>query len=135
MKKVSIFIVFVLSFFLFSCNKATKYEDYQKYHLTKAESFRVNKETYYLFFYQKSCDSCYLIKDKVINQLKNEEAPLYFICLDNLSILFTDDIDYSNVGVTSFFDLKIYGTPEMLLIKDGAVIGQFIGSVEIDNEL
>lgn len=133
--KISVVIIF-LSLLLVSC-KSDSYETFNDKHVNVETAFKKNHEEYYLYFYSFKCINCDNVKDLVFKQAKNKNRPLYFINnKDVLGVLnMTDDRDYNNYGATNFLELKIYGFPTLLLIRNGRVISQFVGANLITKEL
>lgn len=127
MKKISSFLILISLFMLAGCDNRKTYADFSDLHLDRKTAFTVAKSEYYIYFYQSNCPACDNVKAKVIAQAKKGKIPLYFINLDDIYVAPAPDKEYSNIGAGKFSELKIYGTPELLLLKDGVVTAQFIG--------
>lgn len=132
----NIIIIIFLSLLLVGCKKEN-YQTFKEKHLDVQTAFKQSDEEYYLYFYSENCPYCDKIEKIVFKQAKNKAQPLYFINNEDVAGVLnrTSNIDYDNRGARSFLELKIYGFPTMLLIKNGGVISQFVGSNAITKEL
>lgn len=122
---------------LVSCNKKQTYEDFRDLHVKVNNSFNIQRDDYYLYFYTEQCKFCNDLKPLVFKQANKGEIPLYFVSQKELgaALNMTTDKNHSNTNVTKFKDLKLYGFPTMMLLRDGRVIQEFVGYTAINKEL
>lgn len=139
MKRIITFIlVIILGLFLVSCKKKPdSYKTFKNKHLNAKTAFKAPENEYYLYFYKKDCPHCDNIKEIIFKQAKDKKTPLYFINNYDVEGILkrTKDINFSNFGFTSFEEIHILGFPTLLLLRNGRVIAEFIGSTKIINEL
>ncbi len=138
--RINVIMLVLISLLLVGCNKKTKAETYETFrdkHLGPQTTFTQPEEEYYVYFYKDECPACVKVQDLVFAQAKNKEMPLYFVNqVDVIDFLVrTDNRDYNNYGAQQFSEIKIFGFPTIVLIKNGMVIAQFVGSTAITNEL
>lgn len=137
-KNLTFILLLAFAVLLTSCtNKQDTYETFQNKHLNASNAFKATEEEYYLYFYTNNCPHCNDIKKIIFKQAKDKNTPLYFINNNDVKGILnrTDNREFSNFGALSFEEVYIYGFPTLLLLRDGRVIAQFLGSSEITKEL
>lgn len=133
----TLFLITFLSIALISCNKEDTYKKFEDKHLKVQTTFTQKEKEYYVYFYKEGCPGCEKVKDLVFKQAKNTSLPLYFINEKDVGDLLnrTENRNHSNYDARSFSEIKIYGFPTIVLINNGRVIADFVGSTEITEEL
>jgi len=133
----TLFLITFLSTLLISCNKEDTYKTFEDKHLKVQTTFTQKEKEYYVYFYKEGCPGCEKVKDLVFKQAKNTTLPLYFINEKDVGdlLLRTNDENHSNYDARAFNEIRIYGFPTIILINNGRVIAEFVGSGEITKEL
>lgn len=121
-------------------SKVTKgYENYSAYTL-KYNKILEKQGTYYVYFYSENCSHCEDVKRYIfqyIDSEKSKDIPLYIFCIDNHleELAATEEIPENVLGVTKIEDLKIQGTPVLLLVSDKTVQTSYASTSTIKEQL
>lgn len=121
-------------------SKITKgYENYSAYTL-KYNKILEKQGTYYVYFYSENCSHCEDVKRYIfqyIDSEKSKDIPLYIFCIDNHleELAATEEIPENVLGVTKIEDLKIQGTPVLLLVSDKTVQTSYASTSTIKEQL
>lgn len=103
----------------------TEYEDFDA--ITSYQSILDQEEdTYLVYWYGANCSHCALIKDQVIKfaNKNDEKIKVYFIDSSTAT-------GVANLEHPTNSELKMTGTPTMIVVKDGAVADMIVGSEDI----
>lgn len=123
----SIFVLLLGLYVGLEITTKTEYEDFD--HISSYQSILDQEEEQYMvYWYGENCSHCALIKEKVIQfaNRNNEKIKVYFI---NSS----EATGVANLEHPTNENIKMEGTPTMLVIKDGAVADMVVGSEDIPN--
>lgn len=124
-------------------SKVTKdYNDYSSYQL-KYNKVLEKSGTYYVYLYSEDCSHCHDLKRYIFQYIDSEKSskdngiPLYIFCIDKHldKLAATEETQENVLGVTDIEDLKIYGTPMLLLVSDGTVQTSFASTSTIKEQL
>lgn len=127
MKKI-IFLLLVLTLGLTACEKPKP----KQITTNQILSF---EGSYYVYFHSNNCPACVSTTDKLTKLIESRKIECYFFSTDKESINITNDVNYSNVGVSLVKDIYIRATPTLLYVENGVIKGQYVGSTEINNAL
>ncbi len=97
------------------------YSDFESIHLyTYDEAKTVTLDLHIEYFYSPTCSHCQLVKEDLLLMFNDlDEIPFYFLDASSIS-LGTRPEEYN-------------ATPIIFIIKDGEIVTQFRGSVEVGN--
>jgi len=107
------------------------YSDFESVHLNYFELFSVQKPHYFAYIYSKWCGHCQNIKYKVFEFLYYHFEEFYFIEYSSV-IPIVEDVS-NTIGVDKIEDVKILGTPTMLMIENGTLAINIAGENAILN--
>ena len=107
------------------------YDDFQEAYLEYNSLFYVQKSYYFAYIYSKHCGHCNNIKYKVFEFYYAHKDSFYFIEYSSL-IEITDNVVLT-IGATSVCDVRILGTPTLLLIDNWTLSKNIAGEKEILN--
>ena len=116
----------------FSSSSRIKY-DYpliEEYKIPYTEVFNIDKEEYYIYYYQTMCYHCMKIKSTMIEYCLNNKGTMYFIeVLKDEGFRSIDKED--TIGATDPLDAFAFMTPQLSLVKYKTVIETYLGEEEI----
>lgn len=96
------------------------------------EVFSIDKDSYYVYFYSKTCSHCAELKNFIIGKAL-ERNDIYFVQSSNV-VRYTQD-EQSVLGIDSIEKLMIVGYPSLLKIEFGKVCKNLVGGAQIKKEL
>ena len=120
-------------------NNFAKYDDYSEYALKYESSIFRKNGTYYVYFYSDTCSHCKEIKKTVFTYIEenneNGDMPTLYLYKVKGTENFISTESSNLVGVSKHEDLKLVGTPTLILISDGKVSSAYESSEDIKNLL
>lgn len=138
MKKI-LFISIML--ILVSCQKQNSnneertydYEDVLDRFIEWKDVLMQEEEYYFAYIFSYSCGHCKDIKQDILRKTISDGWDIYYVeYTSEISIV---DGDEPYIGISSYEDLGILGTPTLFEITSGAISNRFTGSKEIINTL
>lgn len=141
---VSISLVFIIRAFMKTASDSEKtYKAHQENFVEYDDAFNQKEFVYYLLFISEDCRTCISIETQVCDYIDNyKEGSTYKIYLidvdkyrDKLISFGEDGEPISNLYVENITDLRIYGTPTMLMIQDKIVVSAQIGAKAVSQQL
>lgn len=128
-----------VSLVLVKQNNFKNYNDYTEYTLKYESSILKKSGTYYVYFYGENCSHCNSIKKTVFTYMEdnNEDGKLPTLYLYKVTGKenFVSSDGTNLVGVSKYEDLKLTGTPTLILVTDGVVQSAYQSASEIENLL
>lgn len=117
------------------------YKDYSSHQIAYNQILN-KKGTYYVYFYSNDCSHCQDLKKYIFQYIdsdKNDKEngiPLYIFCVDNYLEELTSESETENIlGVTDIKELKLTGTPTMVLIANKEITNAWSSTNNIKNQL
>ncbi len=117
------------------------YKDYSSHQIAYNQILN-KKGTYYVYFYSNDCSHCQDLKKYIFQYIdsdKNDKEngiPLYIFCVDNYLEELTSESEAENIlGVTDVKELKLTGTPTMVLIANKEIKNAWSSTNNIKNQL
>ena len=134
------FLRFLLfCFLLVSCDVADSttsfkhdYSELITMNIKYDEVFKIEKELYYIYYYQTSCYHCHGIKSKVIDFAINHSDSFYFVEIIK-DEGFTSRTKEDTIGTNDPLKAFALMTPQLSLVKNGIIAETYIGQEEILN--
>ena len=128
-----------VSLVLVKQNNFKNYNDYTEYTLKYESSILKKSGSYYVYFYGEKCSHCNSIKKTVFTYMEdnneNGKMPtLYLFKVTGKEHFVSSDGD-NLVGVENYLDLKLTGTPTLILVTDGVVKSAYQSASEIEELL
>lgn len=115
----------ILMLLLVSCNN--------KYEIPIIDSndiFNIDELDYYVLVYLNGCVACRDVKLKISMLDEVYKYKFYYVDLEmNRELL--SDVFVSNVGCSSYKQIKIKKTPTLFYIKDGIILEEYVNSDNI----
>lgn len=93
--------------------------------IKQEEMFEIIKEKYYILIYLNGCLACRDCKHRINKMDENLKEDFYYLDLE-LNKELSSSYFVSNIGVTSYKDLKIKKTPTLLVIDNSSVKEEYI---------
>lgn len=97
-----------------------------------SDVFSIDSESYYVYFFSRTCSHCNELKDFIIEKALDRED-IYFV-QSSIDVKYTKD-EESIIGVDNIDNLAIVGYPSLIKIEFGKVIKNIAGNKEIKKEL
>lgn len=117
------------------------YKDYSSHQIAYNQILN-KKGTYYVYFYSNDCSHCQDLKKYIFQYIdsdkndKDDGIPLYIFCVDNYLEELTSESETENIlGVTDIKELKLIGTPTMVLIANKEIKNAWSSTYNIKNQL
>lgn len=117
------------------------YKDYSSHQIAYNQILN-KKGTYYVYFYSNDCSHCQDLKKYIFQYIdsdKNDKEngiPLYIFCVDNYLEELTSESEAENIlGVTDVKELKLTGTPTMVLIANKEIKNAWSSTNNIKSQL
>lgn len=117
------------------------YKDYSSHQIAYNQILN-KKGTYYVYFYSNDCSHCQDLKKYIFQYIdsdKNDKEngiPLYIFCVDNYLEELTSESEAENIlGVTDVKELKLTGTPTMVLIANKEIKNAWLSTNNIKSQL
>ncbi len=115
------------------------YSDYSQYSIGY-KSILSKKGSYYVYMYSEDCTHCATLKPYIFQYLsssKNDDdngVRMYLFCVDEyLEYIAAEDDNI--LGVSDYSELKVSGTPTMMLVEDGTVTNSWASVSTIREQL
>ena len=93
--------------------------------IKQEEMFEILKERYYVLIYLNGCLACRDCKHRINKMDEDLKEDFYYLDLE-LNKELSSSYFVSNIGVTSYKDLKIKKTPTLLVIEKGSIKEEYI---------
>ena len=143
---IAIVVGTVLIVMLSNKNKELNIDDYENRIVTYEEAFKQKEYVYYLYIYRDNCTGCDSIKQNVIDYINGYNSgesayKLYMLKVDpevNQDKLVEFDENgnaKSNLYVSNIEDLRISGTPCLLLLQNHTVDSGVYGAKAVSQQL
>ena len=104
--------------------------------ITYDQSFSINENAHYVYFYQETCHNCNDLKNEVIDFALKGIVPFYFIVAteDIPSNYSYQDINRTR-GSSNVDDIFVKVVPQLAYIVDGKINKNIIFNINIEEEL
>lgn len=137
-----VFLIILTLLSLLSCSSYEESSNYSRHdyseikHLTISylDVFKMEKDRYYIYYYQENCYYCMGIKSKVIEYALNYEGAFFFINIEKDEGFLSnsrEDTIMTNDPLKAFCLM----TPQLSIVEGGYIIETFLGDEEVINEL
>ncbi len=129
---LTIFILFVISCSNTATSSIVKY-DYsmvEEYRITYVDVFNVDRDEYYIYYYQTTCLHCAKIKNAMIEYALENKGTMYFIQVlkdEGFRSINKED----TIGARDPLDAFAFMTPQLSLVKDKTIMETYLGEDEI----
>ena len=107
------------------------YEDVNERKIQWNEIFFPANTGYFVYIYSNNCGHCMNIKQKIINFIVDDLYPTYIVEFDS-NIPISNNVD-DTIGATNYNDVKIKGTPTLLMIENHILIMNVAGENQISS--
>ena len=97
-----------------------------------ADVFSIDKDSYYVYFYSRTCSHCQNLKNFIIEK-GAERNDLYFVESSN-EVTFVKDTQLT-IGLDNIEGFGILGYPSLVKIEDKTITKNLAGNSYIKNEL
>ena len=113
--------------------KIYDYEDVKEYFIDWPMVLSQDKPSYYAYVFSYTCGHCKDIKQDILKAVIEREWNICFVEFSYEIPIVSNDSVY--VGITSYEELGIIGTPTLFQIRDATIVDRFTGSTEIISTL
>ena len=104
--------------------------------ITYDQSFSIDENDHFVYFYQETCHNCQDLKNEVIDFALKGYMPFYFIvATSEIPSNYSSQEINKTIGSSNIDDVFVKVVPQLVLIKEGKIAKNIIKNVYIQEEL
>ena len=108
------------------------YDEIKDKKIRFADIFEIDKDSYFVYFFSRTCSHCENLKNFIIDQALGR-GDIYFVESSN-DVVFVVDAE-STIGLTDIENFGILGYPSLVKIEEKTVTKNLAGNSSIKKEL